>query len=160
MLQAQEFDQRTIDERSGREILIGAATRHGLENLGGWFDSEYLEYTPDSLQVDSIRMYEAGFPDVFIILGTWCGDCREQIPRFFKILDQVNYPAEKVRMIAVDRDKKAGDYNPAEDNIQLVPTFIFTLNGKETGRIIESPEHSLEQDFLNILTNQTLVPQD
>lgn len=158
--QAQKFDHRVIDERSGREILIGPATREGLENLGEWFDSEYRQYTPDSLQLDSILQYNADFPDVLIILGTWCGDSREQIPHFFKILDQVNYPAEKVRMIAVDRDKMAGDYNAAEAGIQLVPTFIFTLHGKETGRIIETPVHSLEHDFLNILTNHTLVPND
>ena len=160
ILQAQDFDQRANDEISGREILIGPITRHGLENLGGWFDSEYQQYIVDSLKTDSISMYEASFPDIFIVLGTWCGDSREQIPHFFKILDQVNYPAEKVSMMAVDRNKNAVDYTASDDDIQLVPTLIFTLHGKETGRIIETPVHSLEHDFLNILQNNTSPKHD
>ncbi len=160
ILQAQESDQRAIDEKSGREILIGKVTRQGLEKLGDWFDAGYQQYTPDSVTVDSLRKCEADFPDVFIVLGTWCGDCREQIPHFLKILDLLNYPVEKINMFAVDRDKKAGNYDAANDDIQLVPTFIFILHGKETGRIIETPIHSLEQDFLNILTNSTSAPQD
>ena len=159
-MQAQESDQRAIDEKSGHEILLGKVTRQGFENLGEWFDAGYRQYTPDSLILDSLRKYEAEFPDVFIVLGTWCGDCREQLPHFFKILDQLNYPSEKINMIAVDRDKKVGDYDAANDDIQFVPTFIFSLHGKETGRIIETPVHSLEQDFLSILTNRVSVPQD
>ena len=36
-------------------------------------------------------------------------------------------------------------------NIEKVPTFIFYKNGIEIGRIIESPEKSIEKDFLKIL---------
>lgn len=160
ILQAQESDQRVIDEKSGREILIGNVTRQGFENLGEWFDAGYRQYTPDSAAMDSIRKYEANFPDVFIVLGTWCGDSREQLSHFFKILDQINYPSEKINMIAVDRDKKSGDYSAANDDIQFVPTFIFSLHAKEIGRIIETPMHSLEHDFLNILKNSASVSQD
>lgn len=152
ILQAQEPNQCITDERSGREILIGTVTREGLENLGDWFHTGYQQYTPDIMHMDSIRKYEANYPDIFIVLGTWCGDSREQLSHFFRIVDELGYPAKKISMIAVDRDKKSGDYNAAEDNIQLVPTFIFMLHGKETGRIIETPVQSLEHDFLNILT--------
>ena len=160
ILHAQEPNQRITDERSGREILIGNVTREGLENFGEWFNSGYQQYTPDSKHMDTIRRYETEYPDIFIVLGTWCGDSREQLPYFFKILDQLDYPPEKVSMIAVDRDKNAGNYKAADNNIQLVPTFIFTMNGKETGHIIETPERSLEQDFLNILQNSTSVAHD
>ena len=159
ILQAQESNQRTTDVSSGREILIGTVTRTGLEDFGEWFNAGCRSYMPDSTVIDTIRKYEANFPDVFIVLGTWCGDSREQVPHFFKILDQLNYPVQKVKMIAVDRDKKAGDYDAVADNIQLVPTFIFTLHAKETGRIVETPVHSLEKDFLNILQNSASVPR-
>jgi hypothetical protein len=33
----------------------------------------------------------------------------------------------------------------------LVPTIIFYENGKELGRIVESPEKTLETDILKIL---------
>ena len=36
--------------------------------------------------------------------------------------------------------------------IQRVPTFIIYKNNIESGRIIETPKTSLEQDLVNILT--------
>ena len=36
--------------------------------------------------------------------------------------------------------------------IELVPTFILDYNGEEIGRIIESPEESLEKDLLRIIS--------
>ena len=160
ILQAQEPNLRVTDINSGREILIGTVTREGLENLGDWFYSGYEQYTPNSEAMDAIREYEADYPDIFIVLGTWCGDSREQLPHFFKMLDQLDYPPKKISMMAVDRDKRAGDYNAAADDIQLVPTFIFTLHGKETGRIIETPVQSIEHDFLNLLQNNASVTHD
>lgn len=160
MMQAQELDQHIIDKKNGREILIGNVTCHGLEKSGDWYDIGYKQYSPDSVSIDRLSKYAEDFPDIFIVLGTWCGDSREQLPHFFKILDQLDYPAEKVSMIAVDRDKKAGNYDAANDDIQRVPTFVFTLHGKEIGRIIESPIHSLEHDFLKILSNSTSLPHD
>jgi hypothetical protein len=37
-------------------------------------------------------------------------------------------------------------------DIKRVPTFIIYKNNIETGRIIENPTTSLEQDMVNILT--------
>lgn len=84
-------------------------------------------------------------------MGTWCSDSREQIPAFYKILDELNYPSDKVTLICVDRKKK-GLSNEADGlNIELVPTIIFYRNGEEIGRIIETPQESLEKDLLGII---------
>jgi hypothetical protein len=53
-------------------------------------------------------------------------------------------------MVAVDRDKKTKDFCLGDYNIQLVPTFIFTRESEETGRIIETPTTTLEGDLLDI----------
>ena len=54
-------------------------------------------------------------------------------------------------MIAVDRNKE--DLNGEVDSlaIELVPTFIFYREGKEIGRIEESPRETLEKDFNKIV---------
>lgn len=152
---AQDDNQRITDEKSGKEILIGTITREGLNDFGEWFASEYLQYKTDSSDITLLRSYSEDYPWIFIVMGTWCGDSREQVPRFFKILDQLNYPSERIFMVAVDRNKKTKDFCLGDYNIQLVPTFIFTHDGEEIGRIIETPGTTLEGDLLSILKKKS-----
>ena len=85
-------------------------------------------------------------------MGTWCSDSRREVPRFFKILDAVNYPSDKVAIICVDEDKKTRGNELTGLKIELVPTLIFYKNGNELGRIVESPNDTLEKDIIKILT--------
>ncbi len=158
-LSAQE-NQRVKDEKSGREILIGTVTREGLAGMGDWFYQENNQYQPDTMVVEHLKFHSKDYPWVFIALGTWCSDSREQVPRFMKILDQLGYPADRIYMVAVDRDKKAKDFCIGDYDIQLVPTFIFSREGEEIGRIIETPVESLERDFMNILNGRAAAPRN
>ena len=54
-------------------------------------------------------------------------------------------------LIAVNEDKKTEEDEIDTLNIKLVPSFIFYRDGSELGRIVESPEKSLEVDVLGIL---------
>ena len=54
-------------------------------------------------------------------------------------------------MICVGRDKKAEGTEVDLLDIKYVPTFIVYRNGKEIGRIVESPQTTLEGDLKNIL---------
>jgi len=57
----------------------------------------------------------------------------------------------KITYINIDREKKEPADLLAGLNIQSVPTFIVLLNGKEIGRIVETPKVSVEQDISDIL---------
>jgi hypothetical protein len=157
---AQDDNQRITDEKTGQEILIGTVTREGLLQIGDWFQTEYDKYEPSIEDIEQIRSFSKNFPWIFITLGTWCHDSHEQVPRFFKILDLVDYPREQIFMVAVDRNKKAKDFCIGDYDIKLVPTFIFTDQGEETGRIIETPVETLERDFLNVLRGNVPAPRD
>ncbi len=148
---SQEYNQTVSDEKSGNPIIVGAADVQGLKTIGTWYEEEYALYTPDQTVLDSIQLFKDQLPDVFIVLGTWCGDSKEHVPHFYKIANMLNYPEDKIFMVAVDRDKKGGDFCLADFNITLVPTFIFTYKGEEIGRIIETPVKTLEQDMLGVL---------
>lgn len=158
-LQAQD-NQRIKDTKTGQEILSGSVTKDGLISMGDWFTEAYNQYTPDAIVVEHLQFHKDDYPWVFIVLGTWCGDSKEQVPHFFKILDQIGFPADHIYMVAVDRDKKAKDFCIGDYDIQLVPTFIFTRQGEEIGRIIETPLESLERDFLNILNGRIPAPTE
>jgi len=117
------------------------------------YDSQYPSYTPDSTTVSKLKTLASDLK-VTIVLGTWCGDSKLQVPHFFKVMDEVGIKEKDVTLICVDGHKKAQNGSIDNLNIQRVPTFIFTKKGKELGRIIESPKDTLEQDFLAIISSK------
>ena len=151
----QEKYKLILDENSGKQVLIGEITRNAFKDtsFAWWFNSEYDTYNPDKLILDSIAR-KLKDVDITIVLGTWCSDSRREVPRFLKILDSLKYSLDKIKMIAVDRNKE--DLNGAVDSfsIELVPTFIFYREGKEIGRIEESPKETLEKDFNKIVNSE------
>jgi thiol-disulfide isomerase/thioredoxin len=159
-LKAQDDNLKVFDEKSEKDILLGSVTREGLISMGGWFNEEYNAYQPNQEIINNIKLQSNKYPYIFIILGTWCGDSREQVPHFLKIMDQLSFPPEQIYMVAVDRNKRAGNFCIGDFNVTLVPTFIFTADGEETGRIVETPVTSLEQDFLNILNGKEVAPDN
>ena len=119
-------------------------------NFSEWWNSEYNIYEVDVNTVNEIRK---SFEDVKIklVMSTWCSDSRREVPRFYKILDEIGYPSENVCLINVNRDKVglADEVDGLE--INFVPTIIFYGNNEEVGRIIEMPYESLEKDMLEIV---------
>ena len=67
----------------------------------------------------------------------------------------MNYPSEKVEIICVDEDKHTENTELAGLKIELVPTIIFYKDGSELGRIIESPQETLEKDMVKILKSHS-----
>ncbi len=138
------------DTKSGKQMLVGKISRDVLfsEPFKQWAQKEYDDYQVDNVALDSVKLPEF---KLVIVLGTWCPDSRREVPRMFKILDYLHYPSGSVEIYCVDRNKTAGDYDIKDLNIVRIPTFIFYVNGQEKGRIIESPNKSLEQDMIDIL---------
>ncbi|MCD4682121.1 MAG: thioredoxin family protein [Bacteroidales bacterium] len=134
------------------ELIIGECKRAMLQEgeFGLSFIEEYQNYDPEMPIMNKIQHSIFSY-SITIVLGTWCSDSQEQVPRFFKILDKIDYNTNYIRIICVDRDKTSGDTEVSNLNVELVPTFIFYKNNIEKGRIIETPLITLEADILNIL---------
>jgi thiol-disulfide isomerase/thioredoxin len=149
MVLSQELNRKINDPKQDKEILIGYCDRSGLEKgeFGQLFREYYQIYQPDQAVINQLKSKKEGI-EILIILGTWCSDSQEQVPKFFKILDKIRFNKNKVQLICVDKDKKAGDVETANYNIQKIPTFIVYKNGREIGRIVETPYASLEKDLL------------
>lgn len=142
------------DTKTKYKILVGLCERPDLydPSLGFYYDWEYKDYSPDSACLKELARLPKDY-NIVIVLGTWCGDSREQLPRFLKLSDLLQIDSGKLKLIGVDRQKQAVTMDISHLNILRVPTFIFFRNDKEIGRIIETPQISLEKDMLNILTN-------
>ena len=117
-----------------------------------WFAKGREEYSPQKEVIDKLRAVSFSDINIKIVMGTWCPDSRREVPRFMKVLDEIAFPGDKLQFIGVDDVKIAPIENFETLDIQRVPTFIFYRKNIESGRIIENPATSLEQDMLDILT--------
>ncbi len=135
------------------EIIVGKTNREAIQqgDFGHYFLDEYAAYEPCTGTLNKLEneIYDT---HITIVMATWCSDSQQQVPRFYKILDRLDYKTSDIELICVDHDKKAGPTYISDLDIEYVPTFIFFRNGKEVGRIVESPEKSLEKDTYQILS--------
>jgi len=152
LITAQEFNSTVIDSESGKPMLTGYCNLDAFKDtsFSWWWNSSYNLYDVDINIVDEFAE-ELSDVDIKIILGTWCSDSRREVPHLIKILEETGYPVDHIIMIAVNRDRVCNGIETNKLNIELVPTFIFYRNGKEIGRIVESPAESLEFDIQKIL---------
>lgn len=139
-------------EPSGTKILKGFLERKDLQHdsLFLWFAANYQSYSLDST---TIRQMEPLIEDVhfFMVVGTWCGDSRREVPKWFKILDALQIPADKITVFGVDRSKQSTEGTTDKYNVRRVPTLIVFRGEDDIGRIVEAPRATHEIDLLRIL---------
>ncbi len=117
-----------------------------------WFQDNYKRYHPNDTAINLIKEFSIDLK-VLIFMGTWCEDSKNEVPKFFKIAHALQFYDAQIEMIAVDRNKHCDSMDMSSYKIGLVPTFIFYKEGKEIGRIIETPHETLEKDLLKILND-------
>lgn len=153
----------SVQTYAQQKHLAGVVTRDSLSKtpFNTWFQSNYDAYTPHQKHLDVIPSQIISSTQIEIYFGTWCGDTKREMPRFFKILDQLKFQAKQIKLIAVNGDenyKQSPGGETVGKSIYRVPTFIFYQQGKEIGRIVEHPVESLEADIAKILTKQSYTP--
>lgn len=149
---AQPFNHFVIDSKTNTNILIDYCDIEGLQkdDYGTYFEKYYNDYKPSKSSLKKLKKKLDNF-EITIVLGAWCSDSKREVPRFIKVLDDAGYDNNRVKIIAVDRNKKANLVDVSELDIQRVPIFIVYEDNKEVGRIIETPHKSLEKDLWKII---------
>lgn len=149
---AQTNNNTVVDPKTGTNILVGYCDKSGLEKgeYGDYFKSNYDDYIPTKSYIKKLGK-KLNNVEITIVLGTWCSDSKREVPRYYKILNEVGYDTKHIKLIAVDRNKEAPGIDIRDINIQKVPIFIFYKNSEEIGRIIETPNKSLERDTWKIV---------
>ncbi len=139
-----------INAQNVKGMLVGVANKENFTNdktYKVWFERNYKNYTP---KADILEKLKEALIDVELrcYMGTWCGDSKREVPRFYKIMDEIGFT--DFDMITVDRAKQANGLEKGY-NIHYVPTFILFKNDKEIGRFVESVvKGSLENDLFLI----------
>lgn len=145
-------------------ILYGTITKDSLtiSPFDKWFVTGYDAYKPNAETMALLKKQNLKEYSIQIFLGTWCGDSKRETPRFMKLMNDINFPADKIQIITVGGSDSLYKQSPQHEEKGLgifrVPTFIVYKNGVEINRINEYPVNSLEKDLLNIITNQPYTP--
>lgn len=139
-------------EASGTKVLKGYFHRQDLErdSLFSWFGTNYHAYPVDSATVSALTplMDDVHF---VVVLGTWCGDSKREVPHCCRVFDAAGVKESAVKYFGVDRTKKSGDGTTDKYNVARVPTIIVFRGDQELGRIVEHPRETPEKDLLRLL---------
>lgn len=133
--------------------LVGVVTRVEVEKkIEGWREAR------ESVEVNAEAAKKLakvpGGATVEVYFGTWCGDSRREVPRFWKALTLAGGSVPfATKTIAMPRDKSHRRY-PEGVTVTQVPTFIVKRGGKEVGRVVETSPNGIENDLLALLVGE------
>lgn len=134
---------------AGRD-LVGPTSREAiLEYVPAWVDL-VAAYQPDPGAVDKLR--GVGREVVIeVYFGSWCSDSMAHVSAFFKVLDLADTPLVRAEYYGIPEAKdKRAPYERGRKIVKL-PTFVIMVDGREAGRIVETPKKSVEEDLVRIL---------
>ncbi|MCT4700057.1 thioredoxin domain-containing protein [Tenacibaculum haliotis] len=157
----QQINNTTKDSK-GTLMLLGKTDKNAF-NIDdfSWFQENYNQYLTNDKVVRQLKKSLQNYT-IKAFYGSWCGDSKREIPKFYKVIDEVGFNTNKLSMIAVDKKPEAYKASPNGEekglNIHRVPTFIFYKNDKEIGRIVESPKQDFERDILTIINGKNYTP--
>lgn len=151
----EEPEETLIVEQVKPENIIGKFSKEDLleDPYSIWYTKNYSAYNVDEEKAAALKLL-LNDVEVTTFMGTWCGDSKREVPRFYKILESAGIETSDISLIGVTRQKNTPDGLEKGLEITNVPTFIFTKDGKEIGRIVEYPIESLEADMLKILKGE------
>lgn len=141
---------------NGRTFLYGEINRQGLTRgqYNTWFKSVYDRYQLNPQELKRIHESHLKGVSIKLLMGTWCGDSKRNVPAFFKFMDQLGLSDDQLQAWALDLRKTGPNKEEMKYQVRRVPTIIFYRNGVEIGRFIERPKpgQRLEQIWADILT--------
>lgn len=152
-----------VNDKYGNPMLWGKCSPASFQQkpFNEWYQQQFSSYTADSVLCSSLKMNAV---KVDIFMGTWCGDSKREVPRMLKVFNYCGITGDRLSLFTVNNSdsayKQTLGNEAAKENIFRVPTFIFyNEEGKELGRIIESPVQTLEKDMEAIINGKSYVPR-
>ncbi|MEN3332367.1 MAG: hypothetical protein V7641_1732 [Blastocatellia bacterium] len=116
--------------------------------------AEMEAYTPDAKAVAALKAIDKD-AQVTLIFGTWCGDSKYYVPRLIRALKEAANSHLQVKLVGIDNQ-----FHEPVDTVQPrqltnVPTIIVERDGREVGRIVETPAvDNIEQDLADLLNGK------
>lgn len=134
---------------SGQE-LVGPADREAiLERCPAWA-AVAAAYQPDPEAL--IKLAGLGREvRIEVFFGSWCSDSEAHVSAFFKVLDMADTPLIRAAYVGVPEAKDKREPYVRGRGVEKLPTFVVLVDGREVGRIVETPQRSVEADLVRLL---------
>jgi len=129
-----------------QEVLLGRVGPEAILAVSQEWRTNRESYEPAEADVRVIATTPVK-ARLDVYFGSWCSDSRREVPRFLRILDRASPARLKVRYYGLDRTKKEPARLVKRGAVERVPTFILRVDGREVGRIVETPQTTLEHDL-------------
>ncbi|HKG23674.1 MAG TPA: thioredoxin family protein, partial [Blastocatellia bacterium] len=111
-------------------------------------------YKPAPEAVSALRAANAEAA-VTVVLGSWCPDSKNYVPRLLKALHEAGNDRLRVNIIGIDSQFHDPMATIQQRGITNVPTLIVERGGREIGRVVETPaSETMEQDLAAILNGK------
>ena len=117
-----------------------------------WFNENFENYSVE--KINRYNFSELYNYNIEIFMNTLCHDSKREIPKLIKILKELNFPEQNLKIVLLDPNKKSKMGYEVNKNITNTPTIIFNKEDIEINRIVEFPMESLEDDILKILNDE------
>jgi hypothetical protein len=146
-MMAQDF-VREEDKKTGKVLLRGKITFDNLlqETSCKWLETGAKSYQPNRNAVDELSKIAGDYRFV-VFAGTWCGDTKDLLPKFYKVLVEAGIDMHAIEMYGVNRNKEALNIEATLYGIKNIPTIIVMHQFREIGRIVENVNTSIEEDL-------------
>jgi thiol-disulfide isomerase/thioredoxin len=131
-------DTQVSTESNGTKIIRGFFTKKDIvtDSAFAWYAQNQQGYTPDQNALQALKANKDSI-NIITFGGTWCGDTKNILPKFFALTDAAGFSQDRLTFIGVDRSKKTIQHLAEAFNVVNVPTIIVMRNGKEIGRVVE-----------------------
>lgn len=132
--------------------LVGETTVEAIFETNPLYRRGKEQYEPEAAAVAKLKEVGAGY-EIEVWFGSWCPHCQRVVPRFMKVMQEVDNPNVTVTYHGVPR--QFGNYEPARQrDVNGLPTFIVLKNGREYSRFKGGGQgQSLEAEMAEILTS-------
>jgi hypothetical protein len=132
-----------------RSVLVGIVNKQQIFEADPRWSAAYERTRVEPGAARALAAVPPG-ATVDVFLGTWCGDSVREVSRLLRYVEAMTAVPFALRLIAVDRSKSAPGFTE-EAGLRYVPTFVVRRDGREVGRIIESPPRELGADLAALL---------
>jgi len=157
------MEKAEFDDMLNRATPIETYMHECSEDCRPKYESRRAEYTPRSDILEALKPYANKY--IVVAIGAdWCKDCVANIPVLDLVHEATGLPVYilsgvKTDPLNPDRQWAVPPSPPEVDNLNIkaIPTILlYTLDGKEIGRVIENPsiKPTLEEELLCLIETQ------
>lgn len=111
-------------------------------------------YEPDPSAVAALAAIDREV-ELRIVFGTWCGDSKHYVPELLKAVEAAHNPRIRLRLTSIRRGFTEPLDFVRDERITNVPTVLVIEDGREAGRVVETPAaETIEADLAAILAGE------